>query len=128
VWDAATDNARLFSGRNEFVKSGADIYVPHDLPPGTYTGQILVLHRHTNNWAVLRIELQVCGFTLPDKLGLAVDLMHYPLPAHRAWLAPAGGGQLSPPPHRTGVFPDAARATFAGHAGHHARAWVKRAL
>jgi hypothetical protein len=63
-----------------------DIYVPHDLAPGTYTGQILVLHRNTNKLAILRVELKVAGFTLPDKLGLDVDLMNYGfLNIERGW-------------------------------------------
>jgi hypothetical protein len=63
-----------------------DIYVPHDLPAGTYTGQIMVLHRNTNRQAVLRVELEVAGFTLPDKLGLDVDLMNYGfLNIERGW-------------------------------------------
>lgn len=63
-----------------------DIYVPHNLPPDTYTGQILVLHRNTNRQAVLKVELTVAGFTLPDKLGLDVDLMNYGfLNVERGW-------------------------------------------
>ena len=63
-----------------------DIYVPHDLAPDTYTGQIMVLHRNTNKQALLRVELRVAGFTLPDKLGLDVDLMNYGfLNIERGW-------------------------------------------
>lgn len=63
-----------------------DIYVPHDLPPDTYSGQIMILHRNTNRQAVLRVELTVAGFTLPDKLGLDVDLMNYGfLNIERGW-------------------------------------------
>ena len=63
-----------------------DIYVPHNLPSDTYTGEIVVLHRNTNKLSVLRIELRVGGFTLPDKLGLDVDLMNYGfLNIERGW-------------------------------------------
>jgi len=63
-----------------------DIYVPHNLPADTYTGEIIVLHRNTIKLSVLRIELRVGGFTLPDKLGLDVDLMNYGfLNIERGW-------------------------------------------
>jgi len=54
-----------------------DIYVPHALPPDTYTGDLIVLHRNTNKQAILKIELEVGNFTLPDDLGVDVDLMNY---------------------------------------------------
>jgi hypothetical protein len=63
-----------------------DIYVPHNLPPDTYRGELIVLHRNTNKQAILRVELQVGGFTLPDTLGLDVDLMNYGfLNIERGW-------------------------------------------
>ena len=63
-----------------------DIYVPHDLAPDTYTGQITVLHRNTNKQAVLNVQLKVGGFTLPDRMGLDVDLMNYGfLNVERGW-------------------------------------------
>ena len=63
-----------------------DVYVPHDLPPDTYTGRITVLHRNTNKQAVLNVELQVGGFTLPNRMGLDVDLMNYGfLNVERGW-------------------------------------------
>jgi hypothetical protein len=63
-----------------------DIYVPHNLPADTYTGEIIVLHRNTNKLSVLRVELKVGDFTLPDKLGLDVDLMNYGfLNIERGW-------------------------------------------
>jgi hypothetical protein len=63
-----------------------DIYVPHNLPPDTYTGQIIVLHRNTDKHAALRVELQVGDFTLPDELGLEIDLMNYGfLNIERGW-------------------------------------------
>ena len=63
-----------------------DIYVPHELPPDTYTGQIMVLHRNTNKQAILQVELAVGAFTLPDKLGLDIDLMNYGfLNVERGW-------------------------------------------
>lgn len=63
-----------------------DIYVPRDLPPDTYTGQVMVVQRNTNKQAILNVELQVAGFTLPDKLGLDVDLMNYGfLNVERGW-------------------------------------------
>jgi hypothetical protein len=63
-----------------------DIYVPHGTPSDTYTGKIQVLQRNTNNLAVLHVELQVAGFTLPDRLGLDVDLMNYGfLNIERGW-------------------------------------------
>ena len=54
-----------------------DIYVPHDVPPDTYTGQINILHRNTNLQAIVKVELEVGNFTLPDEMNLAVDLMNY---------------------------------------------------
>ena len=63
-----------------------DIYVPHDLAPDTYTGRISVLHRNTNKQAVLSVQLKVGGFTLPDRMGLDVDLMNYGfLNVERGW-------------------------------------------
>jgi|GEM_PF-2010490 len=63
-----------------------DIYVPRDLAVDTYSGQIMVLHRNTNRQAVLRVELKVADFALPDKLGLDVDLMNYGfLNIERGW-------------------------------------------
>jgi len=63
-----------------------DIYVPHELPPDTYTGKITVLHRATNMQAVLNVVLEVGGFTLSDKLNLDVDLMNYGfLNIERGW-------------------------------------------
>jgi hypothetical protein len=54
-----------------------DIYVPHDLPVGAYTGQITILHRSIYKLATLNVELEVGNFTLPDELGVDVDLMNY---------------------------------------------------
>ncbi|MEA1996835.1 MAG: DUF4091 domain-containing protein [Gemmatimonadota bacterium] len=54
-----------------------DIYVPRGLPPDTYNGQINILHRNTNLQAIVRVELEVGNFTLPDEMNLAVDLMNY---------------------------------------------------
>jgi hypothetical protein len=63
-----------------------DIYVPRDTRPDTYRGQVIVVQRNTNKQAILKIELQVAGFTLPDKLGLEVDLMNYGfLNIERGW-------------------------------------------
>ncbi|HLA40456.1 MAG TPA: hypothetical protein VJ417_10680, partial [Candidatus Glassbacteria bacterium] len=63
-----------------------DVYVPHDLPPGKYTGRINVLHRAVNRQAVLELELEVGAFTLPDRMNLAVDLMNYGfLNIERGW-------------------------------------------
>lgn len=63
-----------------------DIYVPHDLPPGSYTGQINILHANLFKLAILNVELEVGGFTLPDKMGLDVDLMNYgSLNVERGW-------------------------------------------
>jgi hypothetical protein len=63
-----------------------DIYVPHDRAPGTYTGQFIILHRNTNRQAILHVELRVGDFTLPDKLGLDIDLMNYGfLNIERGW-------------------------------------------
>ena len=63
-----------------------DIYVPHDLPPGRYTGKVNVLHRAVNRQAVLELELEVGAFTLPDRMNLAVDLMNYGfLNIERGW-------------------------------------------
>jgi hypothetical protein len=63
-----------------------DIYVPHALPPGAYTGSVMVLHRNTNKQASVKIELEVGDFTLPDDLGLDVDLMNYGfLNIERGW-------------------------------------------
>ncbi|MCI0626494.1 MAG: DUF4091 domain-containing protein [Acidobacteria bacterium] len=63
-----------------------DIYVPHDLPSDTYTGQLMVLHRNTNKQDSLRVELEVGNFTLPDELNLDVDLMNYGfLSIERGW-------------------------------------------
>lgn len=63
-----------------------DIYVPHNLSPGAYTGQILVLHRNTNKQAILKVELEVGDFTLPDELNLDIDLMNYGfLNIERGW-------------------------------------------
>ena len=48
--------------------------------------QIIVVQRNTNKQAILKVELQVAGFTLPDKLGLDVDLMNYGfLNIERGW-------------------------------------------
>lgn len=63
-----------------------DIYVPHDLPPDTYRGQIMVLHRNTNRQAILQVELKVGDFTLADELNLDIDLMNYGfLNIERGW-------------------------------------------
>ncbi len=63
-----------------------DIYVPHEQQPGTYIGQIAVVHRNTNKQALLRLELEVGDFTLPDELGIDVDLMNYGfLNVERGW-------------------------------------------
>ncbi len=63
-----------------------DVYVPHTLPPGSYTGQIIVLHRNTNKQAILNVELEVAPFTLPDEVGLEIDLMNYGfLNIERGW-------------------------------------------
>jgi hypothetical protein len=63
-----------------------DIYVPHNLPPDTYSGQIMVLHRNTNKQAILRVELEVGNFTLPDEQNLDIDLMNYGfLNIERGW-------------------------------------------
>lgn len=63
-----------------------DIYVPSGLPPDTYTGQIMVLHRNTNKQASFRVEIKVGDFTLPNQLGLDVDLMNYGfLNVERGW-------------------------------------------
>jgi hypothetical protein len=63
-----------------------DIYVPHDLPPDTYAGSIIILHRNTNKQAIVKIELEVGEFTLPDELSLDVDLMNYGfLNIERGW-------------------------------------------
>ncbi len=43
-----------------------DIYIPRDLPEGTYTGQVLVSEGETNTFAV-PVTLQVLPFTLPDQ-------------------------------------------------------------
>lgn len=63
-----------------------DVYVPHDLLPDTYRGQIKVLHRATNHLATLEVALEVGDFTLPDEMGLDVDLMNYGfLNIERGW-------------------------------------------
>ncbi|MEW5979602.1 MAG: glycoside hydrolase domain-containing protein [Acidobacteriota bacterium] len=72
---------------NQRVQSvWVDIYVPQDLPPDIYTGQLMVLHRNTNKQDSLKIELEVGAFTLPDELNLDVDLMNYGfLSIERGW-------------------------------------------
>lgn len=63
-----------------------DIYVPHDLPPDRYSGQMIVLHRNTNKQAILNVELEVGNFTLPDELNIDVNLMNYGfLNIERGW-------------------------------------------
>ena len=63
-----------------------DIYVPHELPSGIYTGLLNILHRAVNKQAVLRIELEVGNYTLSDTMNLAVDLMNYGfLNIERGW-------------------------------------------
>jgi hypothetical protein len=63
-----------------------DVYVPHGLPPDTYTGQLKILHRNTNKQAILKVELEVGNFTLPDELSLDVNLMNYGfLNIERGW-------------------------------------------
>ena len=79
------DPSALVSGqRTQAV--WVDIYVPHGLPPGTYTGEIMVLQRNTDKQAILHVELDVAAFTLSDQLGLDVDLMNYGfLNIERGW-------------------------------------------
>ena len=63
-----------------------DIYVPHDIPAGTYTGKINVVHRATNKQDVLDLNLVVGDFSLPDEMNLDVDLMNYGfLNIERGW-------------------------------------------
>src|SRR5215469_6778163 len=63
-----------------------DIYVPHELPPGLYTGEIAIVHRATNKQALLKVQLEVGGFTLADELHLDIDLMNYGfLNVERGW-------------------------------------------
>ena len=63
-----------------------DIYVPHDLAPDKYTGQIMIVHRNAIKQAILRVELEVGDFTLSDELHLSVDLMNYGfLNIERGW-------------------------------------------
>jgi len=63
-----------------------DIYVPHDLPPDTYTGKILLLHRNAMKIDILNVQLEVGDFTLPDELNLKCDLMNYGfLNIERGW-------------------------------------------
>lgn len=63
-----------------------DLFVPHELPPDTYRGQIMILHRNTNKQAILRVELEVGDFTLPDQLSIDIDLMNYGfLNIERGW-------------------------------------------
>jgi hypothetical protein len=63
-----------------------DVYVPHALPPDTYTGQVIVLHRNTDKQAIVNVVLEVGNFTLPDELSLDVDLMNYGfLNIERGW-------------------------------------------
>jgi hypothetical protein len=63
-----------------------DIYVPHNLPPDNYKGQIMVLHRNTNKQAILHVELEVGDFALPDEQNLDIDLMNYGfLNIERGW-------------------------------------------
>jgi len=54
-----------------------DMYIPHQIPPGAYTGKVMILHRNTNKQAVLNVRLEVGNYTLPDELGVDVDLMNY---------------------------------------------------
>ncbi len=63
-----------------------DIYVPHELPAGRYTGEVAVLHRATNKLAKLKVELEVAAFILSDELHLDVNLMNYGfLNIERGW-------------------------------------------
>lgn len=52
-----------------------DIYIPHDAAPGKHAGRLLVkapgLRRE------IAVEVDVLGFTLPDKLNFVVDLNCY---------------------------------------------------
>lgn len=74
-------------GNGQRVQSiWVDVFVPHELPPGLYSGRIAVLHRTVNKQAVLNLELEVGDFTLSDELHLDVDLMNYGyLNIERGW-------------------------------------------
>jgi hypothetical protein len=74
-------------GSDQKVQSiWVDVFVPHETPPGLYSGRIAVLHRTVNKQAVLNLELEVGDFTLSDELHLDLDLMNYGfLNIERGW-------------------------------------------
>lgn len=73
-------------GRQRVQSVWVDIYVPHELPAGAYSGQVSIVHRATDKQAILEIELEVGEFTLADELHLDVDLMNYGfLNVERGW-------------------------------------------
>ncbi len=61
----------------------ADIYVPHDTPPGPVTGRLILSADEST--LILPIHLTVWNFTLPDYLSFIPEMNSYGLPG------PAGG-------------------------------------
>jgi hypothetical protein len=63
----------IAAGKNQSIWS--DIYIPRDIPPGAYTGQVTI----TESGAPTRtipVELTVYGFSLPDMPG-AKTMLYY---------------------------------------------------
>ena len=61
-----------------------DVWVPHETPPGTYDGQIIVAARGVDP-LVLPVRLAVWNFTLPDTLSFVCDMNGYGYPESKTW-------------------------------------------
>ena len=61
-----------------------DIWVPHDTPPGEYSGQLTVACRGAEDLTV-PVNLTVGSFMLPDTLSFICDMNGYGYPDFKSW-------------------------------------------
>lgn len=62
----------------------ADVWVPHDTPPGRYRGDLRIRSAKGAE-TLVPVELTVWNFTLPDTLNFLCDMNGYGYPAFKDW-------------------------------------------